>query len=129
MKPAGGPDLSLPEAEHRRQIAQLVQGDRVGEARRYLAALPADRYPGLDRWRTVLAAPVVSVLEEDGTDASDMAPNARWLEEHAAAHTGRWVALREGRLIDSDASLRVLRVRLSEHHAELEVDLICVPTA
>lgn len=42
----------------------------------------------------------------------DFALNGQWLEKHGAEYAGQWVALRDGKLLDSDSKRAVLQSRV-----------------
>ena len=45
---------------------------------------------------------------------SDFAADHAWLRDHREAFLDRWVALRDGELLDTDVTLRALVERLTE---------------
>lgn len=48
------------------------------------------------------------------TSEEDARANFAWLREYGSAYPGQWVALRGGRLVDSDKSRFALHERLGE---------------
>jgi hypothetical protein len=114
--PAGGEaTLPLMNAGHalERHLELMVQTSGLDVVCEWLSQLPEDyqRMPVLARWRAALL-----------DDHDDVAPACRtlglsstvkWLQAHASAHGGRWVALRHGVLLGSDVNRCALEERLS----------------
>jgi hypothetical protein len=99
-------------------LIQLVEAGRITEARQLVSLLlKASPSPRLEQWARVLAPPEASVAPAatGGTLARDNA----WLRANAKDYAGRWVALRDGVLVDADASRVALHRRL-EQTGELE---------
>jgi hypothetical protein len=97
-------------------VASLVEAGRITEARQ-LVGLLAQALPGstLERWSQVLAPPVVR--SENQATGSPFARNAEWLRQNSETHADRWVALRDGTLVDEDPSRVVLQRRLEQANA------------
>lgn len=57
--------------------------------------------------------------EEDGErrDVSNAQLDFRWLARHRQEHLGRWVALRDGVLLDTDEDGDALRERVHARHS------------
>lgn len=97
-------------------VALLVEAGRIAEARQLVGLLTqASPGPTLERWSQVLAPPVVH--SENQATGSPFARNAEWLRENSEAHAGKWVALRDGTLIDEDPSRVALQRRLEQSTA------------
>ncbi|MDC0709899.1 hypothetical protein POL68_15605 [Stigmatella sp. ncwal1] len=97
-------------------VASLVEVGRITEARQLVGLLAqASPAPSLERWSQVLAPPVVH--SENEATASPFARNAEWLRQNSEDHVGKWVALREGSLVDEDPSRVVLQRRLAQANA------------
>lgn len=97
-------------------VASLVEAGRIAEARQ-LVGLLAQTSPGptLERWSQVLAPPVVH--SENQATGSPFARNAEWLRQNSEAHAGKWVALRDGTLVDEDPSRVALQRRLEQSNS------------
>ena len=92
---------------------RLLTNGRVLAARKLVGGVPSDHVANetLRRLRAALAEPVVRRrLPAEGKGSR----NIEWLRRHAHRHAGQWVALVEGELVDTDASLAVLRRRLRQ---------------
>jgi hypothetical protein len=97
-------------------VASLVEAGRITEARQLVGLLAqASPSPSLERWSQVLAPPVVH--SEQQATGSPFARNAEWLRQNSEAHAGKWVALREGTLVDEDPSRVALQRRLEQANA------------
>lgn len=97
-------------------VASLVEAGRITEARLLVGLLAqASPAPVLERWAQVLAPPVVQA--EKQATGSPLARNAEWLRQNAEAHAGKWVALRDGTLVDEDPNRVALQRRLEQTNA------------
>ena len=97
-------------------VASLVETGRINEARQLVALLTqASPALSLERWSQVLAPPVVH--SEQQATGSPFARNAEWLRHNSEAHAGKWVALRDGTLVDEDTSRVALQRRLEQADA------------
>jgi hypothetical protein len=98
------------------ELPTLVEAGRIAEARQLVGLLAqASPGPSVERWSQVLAPPVVR--SENQATGSPFARNAEWLRQNSEAHAGKWVALRDGTLIDEDASRVTLQRRLERASA------------
>ncbi len=100
-------DLQLPY-----QIRRLVEAGQVGKARQVLDELDdnARARPAIARWIRALRRSRVRRLPASG--GYGFAASRAWLAAHAAEHAGRWVALRGGELLGSNADYGRLRAAL-----------------
>lgn len=91
----GQGDFSQIEAKIRR----LVEEGNVSTARKKLSEIPVGASESLDKWKRILAEPIV----KQGGPASGhgIQANLLWLERHAASYKGQWVALKRGELLGS----------------------------
>ena len=97
-------------------VVSLVEAGRITEARQLVALLTqASPTPALERWSQVIAQPVVH--SEAQATGSSFARNAEWLRHNSEAHAGKWVALRDGTLVDEGASRVALQRRLEQANA------------
>lgn len=97
-------------------VASLVEAGRITDARQLVGLLAqASQSPALERWSQVLAPPVVR-LENQAT-GSPLTRNAEWLRANSETHVGKWVALRDGTLVDEDPSRVALQRRLEQANA------------
>lgn len=99
----------IPPSEH---IRKLVEANRVEEARRYVQELLAQGDTSVEGWAKVLRLP--RIVASPDRACSDFAADYAWLREHRQAYLDRWVALHDGKLLDTDVSLRALVERLTE---------------
>ncbi|MGE0083810.1 MAG: hypothetical protein AB7S75_05255 [Desulfococcaceae bacterium] len=81
------------------KIRKLAEEGDISEARSLLAEIPAGLSPESDRWRTVLSIP--KVRQEESATGGNVLKNTQWLQNHAAAYRGKWVALKNGKLMGS----------------------------
>lgn len=113
MHPAKEPQPPpLPPAEH---VRQLVEANRVAEARRYVEEQLARGDTSVESWANLLRPPRVTTSPR--TTHSDFGADYAWLRANRDAFLGRWVALRDGHLLDTDVRLRPLVDRLTERGA------------
>jgi hypothetical protein len=99
------------------ELRAMVQEGRVDEARELIRTeLAAGRGQAIRVWAKLLEPP--SSTPQPRSGRGDFDDNAAWLREHKDEYRGKWVALRDGGLIDHDASLIELRDRLREKGLE-----------
>ena len=109
MDPAKLPEPPpLPPAEH---VRRLVEANRVAEARRYVEDQLAQGDASVEAWADLLRPPRVTVSPR--TEHSDFGADYAWLRDNRDAFVGRWVALHDGQLLDTDVGLRPLVDRLT----------------
>ena len=90
------------------QLRDLLEGDRVEDARRYVKELE-QRWPEAERVRHyahVLAPPVARSRPDIPARSSER--ELKWLEEHGHEYPGCWLAIYEDRLIAADPDRRVV---------------------
>jgi hypothetical protein len=94
------------------RIRQLVEQGNISQARRELSIIPMGASKQLDKWKRLLAEPVV----KQGKPASGRGMHADlfWLENHSEQYRGKWVALKRGQLLGSDRSSVALEARLDK---------------
>jgi hypothetical protein len=102
----------LPPAEH---VRRLVEAGRVDDARRYVDERLAVGDTSVESWAKLLRPPRLAASARRAR--SDFAADNAWLREHREAFLSRWVALRDGELLDADVNLRALVDRLTERGA------------
>ena len=100
-------------------LETLVNEGRIREAREMLAQL-RDR---LAVWEEALALPVTRSVS-GSTTHGDTTANGTWLREHWREYPGKWVALRDGNLVDHDESRISLHNRLAEKNLLGEVTFV-----
>jgi hypothetical protein len=66
----------------------------------------------LHRAARVLAPPVV--IRKHPAQPAGLRESRAWLREHAAEHRGRWVAVREGKLVGAAESLAALKTAIGQ---------------
>jgi hypothetical protein len=92
VQPPAPPPLSA--VEHVRRLAETGRGDAE-----------------LDGWSQLLRPPLVKISPR--RVGSDFGADNAWLRAPREAFLDRWVALRDGQLLDSDTTLRALMDRLT----------------
>lgn len=110
-EPPAPPPLSA--AEH---VRRLAEAGRVEEARRYVQEHLSGGDADLERWSQLLRPPLAKTSPR--RSRGDFGADNAWLRENRDAFLGRWVALRDGKLLDSDATLRLLLDRLTASGSE-----------
>jgi len=111
-----GTEATLPEIAEvvaERHVHTLVGRGSVDEARRFLGVLEAHDplLSVVQRWKRVLERPAAGP-KPDAT-GRDPRPDMDWLRHNGHRYAGRWVALKNGVLLDSDVAARALAQRLS----------------
>lgn len=91
-------------------LAELVADGDVGEARALVRQIGS--MSRLRGWREFLREPVVIELATASGQGSRT--NMEWLQKNRRAFQGRWVAVKDGELLDSDSSRTALQRRLNE---------------
>lgn len=111
----------LPEHESLQdELRKMVEQGQVVEARRRIEAeTKAGRSQELGAWADLLELP--SPVAQPRSGRGDFDANSAWLRKHRGDYQGKWVALRDGNLMDFDSSFKVLRNRLREKGVEQEV--------
>src|SRR5437868_6291246 len=99
----------IPPPEH---IRRLVEANRVEDARRYANERLAEGDASVASWANLLRPPRVTTSSYRAR--SDFGADDAWLRTNRETFLGRWVALRNGDLLDSDVALRPLVDRLTE---------------
>jgi hypothetical protein len=100
------PPLTPPE-----HIRALVEANRVAEARRFAAERLAQGDRSVEAWSRHLSLP--EVRPSPYRPRSDFGADHAWLRENREAFLGRWVALLNGELLDTDSRLDPLVERLT----------------
>jgi hypothetical protein len=94
------------------KVRRLVEAGNISEARKEIATIPAGASETLDKWKRLLAEPVVT----QGKTASGlgMRLNLLWLDNFSEKYKGEWVALKQGQLIGHNPSRIALQIQLEE---------------
>jgi hypothetical protein len=95
-------------------LRDLLEGDRVEEARRFVKELEL-RWPAAERvqhYAHVLAPPVFRSRPD--IPARSRAQEMKWLKEHAHEYPGCWLAVQEDRLIAADPDRQVVAAKARE---------------
>jgi hypothetical protein len=98
------------------RIRELVEADKVGGARRLLAAAleRGEKEPDLSEWQKVLAKG--KPIRVGGSDLDfDRAPEVTWIREKSAPYKGQWVALLGDELLAHSKSLDEVVLILKEN--------------
>jgi hypothetical protein len=94
------------------RIRRLVELGDIHKARTIVSKFPGGVSSRIDRWRRLLAEPKV-VQKTSGVD-QDFKGNLAWIHHHANNYRGKWVALKDGKIIASSSSSIDLRAGLQE---------------
>jgi hypothetical protein len=92
-------------------LRDLLEGVRIGEARRFVKELE-QRWPESERVRHyahVLQPPKVRSRPDIPARSSER--EWKWLEEHGHEYPGCWAAVHEGRLVAADPDRRVVTAK------------------
>jgi len=102
---------------------QMLQAERVAEARRILEAAPSrvSNSPVIVTLRSLLAPPTVTTSTRKDVDRSR---EYEWLRTHASKYRGLWLALRGDRLLASARTLHELRELLARESSTPPAPLI-----
>lgn len=94
------------------EIRRMVEAGDISGARDELAKIPVGASKSLDKWKRLLAEPVV----KPGRPASGQGMHADllWLESNSAEYKGQWVALKGGKVLGSNPSSTALEAELAE---------------
>lgn len=94
------------------RLQELVQAERLGEARRIASALPPEQQDlRVKAWLHLLAVPEAHPTERVDADRSD---DYAFLERESARLRGRWVAVAQGALIASEPTYEALLAHLED---------------
>jgi hypothetical protein len=99
-------------------LRDLLEGDRVEEARRFVKELE-QRWPEAERVRHyahVLAPPKVRSRPDIPARSRDR--EWKWLKEHAHEYPGCWLSVYEDQLIAADPDLQIVLARTREANGE-----------
>lgn len=97
-----------PLAADLQHLRDLLEADRVGEARRFVKELE-QRWPAAERvqhYARVLAPPKVRMRPD--IPARSREREWKWLEEHGRDYPGCWLAIHGDRLIAADPDPRIV---------------------
>lgn len=99
----------LPYADY---LRELLEANRLGDARRFVQERIAAGEPGLERLARLILPPKVTTSSY--RPRSDFGLDNAWLRcaENREAYRGRWVAILNGKLLDSDTKMQPLVDRL-----------------
>jgi len=102
LAPQQAPDTEAGIRSSEVKIRQLVETGNISGARRELLTIPKGTSKQLDKWKRLLAEPVI----KEGRPASGqgMSLDLFWLQNHSERYKGQWVALKKGQLIGSNES-------------------------
>ena len=84
------------------KLKRLVQEGSISEARILLASIPHIKSPGLDNWHKTLSLP--KVKQKKTATGRSQKEDAAWLHNNALNYHGKWVALKQGKLMGSHES-------------------------
>lgn len=119
IRPTPDPTLEREMTPYVALLQRLLDVEAIPSARHTLEALPLRllETPPLARIRRALPPPAVRKVPRRGGDRD---AEFRWLRQNAAAYKGRWVAILQGRLLASAASLKDLRRQLEALRPEVQ---------
>ncbi len=94
------------------RVRRLVELGEIQKARNIVSKFPGGFSRHLDKWRTLLAKPKV-VKKTAGPD-QDVEANHRWIHHHSNNYRGKWVALKNGKIVGNNTSSVNLRAELQQ---------------
>lgn len=95
------------------RVRSLFEEGREEEARRLVEQLVQESpTPRLEKWAWALARP--AILMGEGMTGESYKRNNAWMRQNFRQYTGKWVALREGVLLDVDEDRLALHERLEQ---------------
>lgn len=93
-------------------VKNLVESNRVEDARKVLSTIQTGNSVTLDRWIKTLTEPKAVV--EKGSSAKNIKDEAVWLKQNSEDYKGKWVALKNGELLGADKSRITLHTSLKQ---------------
>ncbi len=92
------------------EIRRLLKEGYHREAKKLAEETPEGLSPGLDKLRRLLAYPPPTFRST--ATGKNFAADFKWIEEHYHEYQGRWVAIKDGALVDSAPTRAELESRL-----------------
>lgn len=95
-------------------LKKLVENGHISEARTLLSTIQFGRSFELDNWKRVLAEP--DARKNESATGGEIKRCTSWLNKNSSnqKYRGKWVALKNGLLIDSHKSRVVLRNKVKQ---------------
>lgn len=94
------------------KVRRLVANGEVAEARTMLSEVPFGCCEQLDKWRRLLAEPVVK--RQGVATGKNSRADILWIREKASQYKGQWVAIRDGQLLGHNKSRLILHTELKQ---------------
>ena len=83
-------------------MKNLVENGRITEARNVLSDIQPGSSIKLDNWKRILAKPKAKI--SNSATGGKIKGDVAWLHKNSSHYKGRWIALKNGVLLDSDKS-------------------------
>jgi len=106
-------------------IRSLVEGGNVEEANHLLSLIHVGISDKIDNWRRVLAKPIIKAKKP--ATGKNIKTNIAWLQNESGKYKGKWVALKDGKLLGSHKSRIELHQTIIKTHNLSEIMFFKVP--
>jgi len=93
-------------------MKQLVEDGRITDAREVLSTIQPGISTALDNWNNVLSKPKAKV--EKSATGGEIRKDGLWLQNNSEKYKGKWIALKNGKLLGSHDSRIELRHSLKQ---------------
>jgi len=93
-------------------VKKLVENGQTADARKVLSTVQTGVSPTLDSWRVALAQPKARLEKSAGGE--NIKEDALWLRDNSETYKGKWIALKNGKLLGAHVSRIELRHSLRQ---------------
>ena len=83
-------------------VKHLLESGDVTGARHLLSAIQPGASTEIDHWQRVLSEPRVSVTQSSGK--TNIRKDDQWLKDNSGKYRGKWIALKNGKLLGAHES-------------------------
>jgi hypothetical protein len=94
------------------RVKKLVENGQVDDARKVLSTIQPGVSTTLDKWQNALAEPK-AILDKPAAK-TNIKEDARWLHNNSEKYSGKWIALKNGKLLGTHESRLKLRHTLKQ---------------
>ena len=100
-------EVETHESKISEHVKKLVEDGRITEAREVMHFLQPGTFTELDSWQRALAYPKTKLKKSAGV--KNIMKDALWLQENSDKYKGKWIALKNGKLLGAHESRIELR--------------------
>lgn len=93
-------------------VKKLVEDGKIEEAREVMYFIQPKSSTVLDSWQKALAYPAVRLSKSTGD--KNIKKDAEWLQKNSTKYKGKWIALKNGKLLGAHESRIELRISLKQ---------------